>query len=40
MYLALAATFIFSAILNYLLARVIVTTEPFVDQNAFNEKLE
>jgi len=35
----LAATFIFSAILNYLLARVIVTTEPFVDQNAFNEEV-
>ena len=35
----LGGTFVFSAILNYVLARLIVTTEPSVDKNAFNDEI-
>ena len=35
----LAGTFVFSAILNYILARLIVITEPSVDKNAFNDEI-
>ena len=35
----LAGTFVFSAILNYALARIIVITEPSVDKNAFNDEI-
>jgi|TARA_B100002019_G_scaffold29765_1_gene23730 hypothetical protein len=35
----LAATFLFSAILNFILARIIVVTEPFTNKNAFNDEV-
>ncbi len=35
----LAGTFVFSALLNYFLARALVVTEPFVDKNAFNDEI-
>ena len=35
----LAATFLFSAILNFILARIIVVTEPFINKNAFNDEV-
>ncbi len=35
----LAASFFFSAVLNYILARVIVKTYPSVDPTAFNDEL-
>ena len=35
----LAISFVFSAILNYLLARFIVVTEPSIDKNAFNDEI-
>ncbi len=35
----LAGTFVFSAILNYILARIIVITEPSMDKNAFNDEI-
>lgn len=35
----LAGTFVFSTVVNYLLARLIVVTEPFSDKNAFNDEI-
>lgn len=35
----IAGSFVFSAALNYLLARVLVVTEPFLDKNAFNDEV-
>ena len=35
----LAGAFGFSAILNYILARLIVITEPSVDKNTFNDEI-
>ena len=35
----LAGTFLISAILNYILSRIVVVTEPFVDMNAFNDEI-
>lgn len=35
----MAGTFLFSAILNYFLARFIVVTEPSVNKNAFNDEV-
>ena len=35
----LAATFVFSTVVNYFLARIIVVTEPFTDKTAFNDEI-
>jgi hypothetical protein len=35
----LAGTFVFSTVVNYFLARIIVVTEPFTDKNAFNDEI-
>jgi len=35
----IAGSFVLSAFLNFLLARFIVVTEPFVDKNQFNEEV-
>lgn len=35
----LAGTFVFSTVVNYLLARLIVVTEPFSDKNVFNDEI-
>ena len=39
MHLVTAGAFGFSAILNYILARLIVITEPSVDKNTFNDEI-
>ena len=35
----LAVTFVFSTVVNYFLARIIVVTEPFTDKKAFNDEI-
>ena len=35
----LAATFVFSTVVNYFLARIIVVTEPFTDKTAFIDEI-